>query len=127
MEFLQGEAKGSQSAGSLNTNLARWLFPGAPRAPCVTPHPNSADVPDHRIGKHKNVTFRTILAISIFVTTLGSLKTMTYLGEHPPYIAGAAPIRNVSNFHCFLWKIPMEHHPGYEGRKGAMQPFRILL
>lgn len=43
-------------------------FPGALRARCVTPHPNSADVPDHQMGKHKNVTFRTILAISIFVT-----------------------------------------------------------
>lgn len=79
------------------------------------------------MGKHKNVTFRTILAISIFVTALGSSKATTYFGEHLPHIARAAPIRNVSNFHCFLWKIPTEHRPGCEGRKGVMQPFRILL
>lgn len=118
MEFLQGEAK-----GSLNTNMAWWLFPGAPRAQRVTPHPISVDALDHRIGKHKNVTFRTILATSIFVTTLGSLEATTYFGKHLPRVARAAPIRNVSNFYCFLWKIPMEHRPGREGRKGVMQPF----
>lgn len=57
----------------------------------------------------------------------GQLKDHDLFQGTPSYVAGAAAIRNVSNFHCFLWKIPMEHRPGYEGRKGAMQPFRILL
>lgn len=39
------------------------------------------------------------------MNSLGCLEAMTYFGEHLPHIAGVAPVRNVENFHHFLWKI----------------------